>query len=186
MTGHQDLLAPDLGRMDVPEAAVEVGLRDHLVVVVRGQVQGQGSKRSLGPGRPWIDANKERLYPWRDTVKNAALDAMDHMHPDAGRPLFARLTPVGVWVIFTFPRPAHHYGTGRNAGVLKASAPREHIGTPDIDKALRAMFDAFTAAGVWADDKQAVRVYTARVFPHSEPDALEVPGAVIRFRALTP
>lgn len=187
MTAHQELLGADLGAMPVPEASVEVGLDDHLVIVARGQVHGQGSKRSLGPGRPWIDANKERLHPWRDSVCNAARDAIEAMHPDADLPLFGRGVPVAVELTFTFRRPDSHFGSGRNAAVLKPTAPREHIGLPDIDKAERAVFDAFTAAGVWADDKQAVRVVKARVYARTpNRDALEVPGVIARFRALTP
>jgi Holliday junction resolvase RusA-like endonuclease len=37
---------------------------------------------------------------------------------------------------------------------------------PDIDKLLRGLLDACTAAGVWVDDAQVVTVVTSKVFPH--------------------
>ena len=37
---------------------------------------------------------------------------------------------VAVDVVFTFARPKNHYGTGRNADVIKESAPEHHIQAP--------------------------------------------------------
>lgn len=187
MTAHQDALDPDLGVQPIPAAAVEVGIRDHLVIVVHGIPVGQGSKIKLAHGA-LVDDNAKRLRPWREAVKSAAAEAMAAMYPyDTELPIFGRGVPVHLGVVFTFGRPQSHFRTGRNACTLKASAPSEYVGFPDIDKALRAVLDALTAAGVWHDDRQVSRVTElARVYPGPQPDALAIPGAVIRIRAVAP
>ena len=48
-------------------------------------------------------------------------------------------------------RPLSHYGTGRNSGVLKASAPMYHISMPDRDNLDKLALDALTGI-VWKDD----------------------------------
>jgi Holliday junction resolvase RusA-like endonuclease len=62
--------------------------------------------------------------------------------------------PVAVKCEFTFARPKNHYGTGKNAEVLKDWAPHWMIGAPDTDKLLRLVGDALTIAGVLGDDCQ--------------------------------
>jgi len=61
--------------------------------------------------------------------------------------------PVQVKVEFVFPRPKAHFGTGRNAGSLKASAPSYVSTTPDLDKLARALGDALKGI-VLRDDSQ--------------------------------
>lgn len=185
MSAHQELLVPDAGVLAVPAASLEVGIGEHLVVVVHGAPVGQGSKKSVGHG-VFIDDNAKRLKPWREAVKTAAAEAMAQMYDgEVELPLFGRGVPVHLGVVFTFARPASHYGSGRNAAVLKPSAPAEHIGFPDVDKAQRAVFDSLVHAGVLADDRQVTKVVeAARVYPGGHRDALTVPGAVIRIRAV--
>lgn len=65
----------------------------------------------------------------------------------AGMPLRCDLT-------FYLPRPMGHFGSGKNANKLKASAPSRPTGKPDRDNLDKAVCDAITAAGVWADDSQ--------------------------------
>lgn len=180
MTAHQEALLP---AVPLPEAAIEVGISDHLVVIAEGEVIGQGSKTKLAHGA-MVDANAKRLRPWRDTVRIAAAEAIHEMHPGAPRPLFPRGTPVEVAMTFTMRRPRSHYGTGRNFQALKPNAPVHHVGFPDCDKAQRAILDALTAAGVWDDDRQAVICHGTRVYPGATPDSMDIPGVVIRVRAL--
>ena len=61
---------------------------------------------------------------------------------------------VAISVEFVFPRPKTHFGTGKNADVLKAVAPVAHVKTPDVDKLLRLICDAVDIAGVVGDDSQ--------------------------------
>lgn len=153
-------------------------MSDELVIVVLGTIAGQGSKTRTKYGMR--DDNSERLRPWRAKVTDAADRAMFGLL----RPFNSRGVPVDVTLTFTLARPRSHYGTGRNAGVLRVGAPARPTVTPDIDKAVRAIFDALTDAGCWDDDRQVVDLYAHKRYPHGGLDALEVPGAVIRVRAL--
>ncbi|WPM94370.1 RusA-like Holliday junction resolvase [Arthrobacter phage Cupello] len=69
--------------------------------------------------------------------------------------------PVRVDLTFYMPRPAGHF---RQDGTLRASAPKWPAVKPDIDKLERAVFDAITAAGVWADDSRAVVVAKSKQY----------------------
>lgn len=72
---------------------------------------------------------------------------------------------VGMRVDFVFARPAAHYGTGRNAKVLKSGAPQRPIKPPDLDKLLRAILDAMSIdAKVLADDSQVVWVQATKQY----------------------
>jgi len=57
---------------------------------------------------------------------------------------------------FAFARPKSHYGTGRNAELLKASAPQRHTQAPDSDKLLRLIGDSCEIAGVVKNDSQFI------------------------------
>ena len=71
------------------------------------------------------------------------------------RPPIGKGTPVEVTIVASFPRPLAHYGTGRNLGVLKASAPATpHAQIPDPDKLARLVLDALKNARVLHDDAQ--------------------------------
>ncbi len=63
--------------------------------------------------------------------------------------------PVSVLMRFVIARPKSHYGTGRNAGIVKASSPRCHVSKPDVLKLTRAVEDALTGLA-WTDDAQIV------------------------------
>ena len=104
----------------------------------------QGSKRHVGEGR-MVESSK-RVKPWRRQVAAAYVDH------DFGDVLIGPLT---LTVYFYLPRPKAHYGTGRNAGALKPSAPAEHLTMPDLDKLQRAVGDALTRLA-WRDDSQIV------------------------------
>ena len=72
----------------------------------------QGSKKSVGKGY-FVEASA-RVMPWRESVKEATLRDYD------GEPLSGA---VEVSILFLFPRPKKHFGTGKNANKLKANAP---------------------------------------------------------------
>ena len=115
---------------------------------VNGVPVPQGSKtafRHSKTGRVvMVDANKN-LADWRALVTARARSAwgVDREALDVN---------VTASMVFYLPRPKSHYGTGRNAGVLKDSAPLVPGVKPDLDKLIRSIFDSLTGAGVWRDD----------------------------------
>lgn len=110
---------------------------------IDGTPQQQGSKRVLR-GRA-VEANKN-LTSWRvdaiTTIRAAIAD----------KPGFPTGEPVQVKVTFTYARPRSHYGTGRNAGILKPSAPVWKTSAADLDKLERALGDVLTQSGCLIDD----------------------------------
>ncbi len=80
---------------------------------------------------------------WKASVAFAAAKAMEGLPVMTG--------PVVLGLEFNFLRPKAHYGTGRNAGKLKASAPCFHTKKPDLTKITRCIEDAMTGI-VYRDD----------------------------------
>jgi crossover junction endodeoxyribonuclease RusA len=119
-----------------------MGMSEPIHFFVRGHPKAQGSKRHVGRG-VLVEMSKD-LLPWRKAIADECAAAAN------GRKL---LGPISVRAVFWFSRPANHFGTGRNAGQLKASAPAWRDANPDTDKLLRALFDGLTASGVILDDR---------------------------------
>jgi len=92
--------------------------------------------------------------PWRDSV-------IWHTRQACAEPL---LGPVQVIAVFFFPRPKGHYGTGRNATVLRPSAPMFPDGRPDLDKLARAVLDGLTQGGAFKDDSQVCELLTRKKY----------------------
>ncbi len=153
------------------------GTRTALTVTVHGTVAGQGSKRHVGRG-VLIESSK-RVKPWREAVRAAAAHAIEeweaeHVDDPAGQQRFWQpyAGPVRVNVKLTFTRPRSHFRSGRFSDVLRPDAPVFKASPPDLDKALRATFDALTDAGVWCDDSRVAAVLASKVYG-------DRPGAVI-------
>lgn len=121
--------------------------------LVRFQVPGipisQGSKN------PWGGETSKQLKPWRATIALIAREAMHELGPFRGA--------VGIECDFLFPRPKHHFGTGRNAGKLKSNTPLDVTRKPDLDKLQRALFDALTGI-CYVDDAQVARVNATKMY----------------------
>lgn len=122
---------------------------DEATMIVRFDVIGtpapQGSKTRTKWG---MREDNPATKPWRQAVAHEALKALDDPH--------AVPFPTGPVVVFAdlfFPRPKAHYGTGKNANILKATAPTWHTSKPDADKLARALGDAMTGI-VFRDDSQ--------------------------------
>ena len=81
---------------------------------------------------------------------------------------------------FRFRRPNCHWGTGRNAGKLKKSAPKYHIVKPDGDNLTKPVFDSLKDAGIITDDCIIVRGEPHKRYCQFGPDGvLEPPGCTI-------
>lgn len=127
---------------------------DALYFVVYGQPAPAGSK-TVGftkSGAHFVRDSAKGSAQWKRTVAQKAGEVME------GGDLLAG--PLALTVTFHVPRPKGHYGTGRNAGSVRSSAPEYPTTRPDTTKLLRAIEDALTGI-VWRDDAQVV-VQTAR------------------------
>lgn len=123
-----------------------------LTIHVIGIPVPQGSKVANSFGRGVRDTNATKLKPWRADVAGTAGDtarAAGWVTLDA---------PALVEITFYMPRLAGHYGTGRNVGRLKPSAPWWCSVKPDVDKLARAILDALTDAAVLRDDARVARL----------------------------
>ncbi len=99
-------------------------------------------------------ADQSEGSDWRARCAWFAREAFD------GEPLSFALA---VTFRFVRTRPASHFGTGRNAGKLKASAPAKPITRPDGLKLARAAEDGGTGI-VWSDDSVIVRHVIEKVY----------------------
>lgn len=90
-------------------------------------------------------------------------------------------TPFELEVTFHLHRPMGHWGTGRNAHLLKDGAPARPTTYPDGDKLLRAAQDALCEI-VWMNDSQVVRAVTEKVYAGYNDAGIEQLGARIIVR----
>jgi crossover junction endodeoxyribonuclease RusA len=137
-----------------------------MIITVRGTPAPQGSKRHVGKGR-MVEMSKA-VGPWREAVRAETQRAMNGDKPIDG--------PVLVIIRFYLARPRGHYRTGRNAHLLKDSAPMFPVGRPDIDKLARAVLDGITTGGAWLDDAQAVHLDAVKLYGQ--------PGCIIEISEL--
>jgi Holliday junction resolvase RusA-like endonuclease len=157
--------------------------------IVYGRPAPQGSKQAYAIYRGKAGAKtftgkiaqvemSKYVKPWRAEV-SAAARALGIREPFEG--------PLVACMVFTIARPKSHFRTGRNAHLLRDSAPVAPTGTPDFSKLVRATEDAMTGI-VWKDDALVVRYEdSGKVYAGSaEADALDQPGAVIRVRPFVP
>lgn len=98
-----------------------------------------------GGGRPFA-ANYDPgdAEVWKREVRLAAADHVQN-------PVWT--CPIDLELTFFFPRPAGHYGTGKNAGVLKETAPLR-CQLYDSDNLAKAVMDALQTVGMYRNDKQ--------------------------------
>ena len=71
---------------------------------------------------------------------------------------------IQVDLFFYMPRPKMHYGTGRNADIIKDRyANIFHIKKPDIDNLSKLVMDALTGV-IWTDDSIVCKGFTEKVY----------------------
>ncbi len=145
-----------------------------LHIRVNGIPAPQGSKRHVGNGR--MIEQSQAVGPWREAIRAQTQVATALV----SGPWRAMTGPVDVSLIFRFPRPKGHYGTGRNAGKLKPSAPQFPATRRrgDIDKLVRAVLDGITQGGAIADDGLVVMLDAVKLYPVDG----QAPGADIWIR----
>lgn len=159
-----------------------------VVLTIGGTPVGKGSLKCIGKrgtvAHQLVEDNP-KTQAWRDeiarTVRSAEFEVAAHGQA------------IGVEITSTLARPGGHYGTGRNAGKVKASAPRHPTakGTGDVDKLARLVLDALEDADALDNDAQVVEVLSRKSYPDDGthlplPDTLTHPGVRIRIYGITP
>ena len=135
----------------------------------------KGTHQNLQPD------NEDALNPWRALVEKAG----------RALPVTDLVGPIGVEMTITIARPKSHYRTGRNAHLLKDTAPLWPCqeGTGDVDKYGRAVLDSLQkgkpsspGAGTMQTDAQVVELISRKTYPDTPgaTDRLDRPGCVIR------
>lgn len=117
-----------------------------------------------------VEQSQAKLRPWRSLMKAEAVEVMDGRPPLSG--------PLAAYLTVTLRRPDAHFGTGRNAGKVKLSAPRYPHKRPDGPKYERAVHDALSGT-VWKDDAQVVHWAGIKLYVGSV-DALPEPGVKVQ------
>ena len=121
---------------------------------VPGRPIPQGSMKAFVRGnRAHLTSDNPALKDWRAAVGFYALKA--------GAELIEG--PIRVDVAFTLQRPKGHFRTGRNASLLRDSAPELPTTKPDVDKLLRAVLDALTGI-CFIDDAQVTQVNATKSY----------------------
>jgi Holliday junction resolvase RusA-like endonuclease len=115
---------------------------------VHGEPKGAGSKKAFRTpsGHMNVTESIKGSKAWQHQVAQVAAQAWGGELLDG---------PLVVHFDFYAPRPRAHFGTGRNAGTVKSSAPARPTTRPDVLKLARAVEDALTGT-VWRDDSQIV------------------------------
>lgn len=132
---------------------------------VGGIAKPAGSKRGFPirrggvfTGRVAITDACKHTKSWQAQVKHAATEAVK----EAGLTQLLEGS-LKLTLVFNVSRPKNHYRTGRNASMLRDSAPPFPITKPDLLKLTRAVEDALTGI-VWRDDSQVVTEHLAKRF----------------------
>lgn len=173
---HATMLGPNTEHADECPAAIAGSLpalapEDEPLVefTVYGKPEPRGSKSAFviykdrikkiparRPGGEIIvnmtDSNP-RSKTWMTTVRSYAQTAMDA----TGEPGAIAGVALEVEAVFFVERPKGHYGTGRNARLVKDSSPARPTVIPDLDKMARGTLDALTGI-VWRDDQQVIHL----------------------------
>ena len=145
--------------------------------VVLGRPQPAGSKRAFLIRKAGevkgvaVTEDAKHSRTWRQLVQSAATDALGWTPEPDTWGYFSLAGPLVLEATFYVARPAGHFGTGRNAGVVRASAPRFPTVRPDATKLVRALEDALTGL-VWRDDAQVVSQHIHKRF--GTPERAEV------------
>lgn len=78
---------------------------------------------------------------------------------------------LNVAMTFFFKRPKSHYGTGRNSGKLKQSAPKWHTKAKDLDNIAKFYMDAMNKI-IYKDDGQIVTLSLEKCYTKNQAKTL--------------
>ncbi len=145
-------------------------MRPEIRFYANGCPKGQPRPRAFSRGGMARVYDPGTAEGWKSQIANAAKDHLPST-PLQG-PLFVGLE-------FYFPRPKHHYRTGRMRACLRNSAPGYHISKPDADNIIKAVMDALTTLRFWQDDSQVCDVRARKLY-----DDGRGPGCIICIKEL--
>lgn len=160
-------------------------LTKELVITIPGHPKPKGSLICCRDKRHSLREDNKGTKPWREAIALWVRRRWPtSQHADTAQ-------PIGAEVTFTIERPKGHYGTGRNAGVLKEQfEDARPVGrnTGDVDKLLRLVLDALQDTDVLPDDSAVCEVASRKEYVRHEArdDVLTYPGVVIRLYPLGP
>lgn len=141
---------------------------------IPGMARSAGSKsafKNANTGKIIVTHANPKTKEWMNSVKWFAMKETNRMVPVT--------EAVRLSLAFVKPRPKNHYGSGRNEGVLKSSAPQHATTVPDLTKLTRAVEDALTGI-VWRDDSQVVQQVTEKRYCRGE----EKPGVYVTIETM--
>lgn len=144
---------------DKPTEGSLVGVKSACANVVCFFVPGKpapgGSKKGFyikSIGRVVMAPANDKTKPWMGIVSAFAKEAY------GGELLSGALRLI---LEFRLLRPKNHYGTGKKANVLKATAPTYSTSKPDLTKLERSTEDALTGI-IFRDDSQVAKKVTEK------------------------
>lgn len=85
---------------------------------------------------------------------------------------------VAIKVEFFMPRPKSHYGTGKNSGILKKTAPISHTKKPDIDNLLKLVYDCLNRVA-WKDDSCIFECYAKKQYSETPRTEITISEALV-------
>jgi Holliday junction resolvase RusA-like endonuclease len=119
--------------------------------------------------------NLKNAEPWKWEIGHVAEPAI--ASAIGATPLAG---PLEIEMTFWFARPKGHYGTGRNAKLVKESSPRFPCckGKEDFDNIAKPVCDVLTVLRAWDDDGLIVRAVIAKLYETET----ERPGCLVVVR----
>ena len=142
-----------------------VSKTSNITIKVLGTPVAKGSMKAfVVNGRAMLTNSSSKTKPWQQQVAGAAAEAWN-AEPTT--------RAVYLFIDFRFPRPKGHFGTGSRAGIVKASAPADHIVKPDLDKLARCVLDALTGV-VYRDDSQVTSVQASKTYGETRAPGVDI------------
>lgn len=151
-------------------------MRPVVIISVLGAPATKGNARAFvnkKTGRAVLSSfgsgpREKKLRGWDAAVREAARQHVGHREA----PQFVD-QQLEVVVYFYLARPRGHWGKGKNAGKLLASAPTRPRGTPDVDKLARSTLDALHGV-VFDDDARIVRLVAEKRYATPGQEGAEI------------
>ncbi len=151
-----------------------------IALQIPGKPRSKGSYRAIqAHGRAFLKNSDDHLAEWTNLIKLEWQRQMRDRLFEHGESPGPWDTAFEVLVYCDFARPKSHFGTGRNAGKQKPTAP-PHVccmRRPDCDKILRAILDALEGC-CWKDDCQVVFCSLRKFWSDKDMTTIEISGLI--------